>query len=285
MAAKNNSRFVIGWAIAALLGLAGLLLTPGLASAAPWTQTPPADPGASGERLYAENCAVCHGAQGQGRIGATLAKDWPSIRPDLTVKTIIENGVPGSVMPAWSQAKGGPLTSAEIDALATYILSWQTGGAAQISPQPTATLIPPITPIPNVQGDPNRGAELFSENCMVCHGGEGQGRIGATLAKSWPGIRPDLNVRNTIVNGIAGSLMPAWSRSNGGPLSEKDIDDLVAYILYLSKTNPVIIVSPAVQPIVPPGESPLSGWLGVLVFLALLVVVIGGAVALQKRKS
>ena len=49
-----------------------------------------------GARLYGENCAVCHGPEGQGRVGATLAKDWPSIRPDLTVKTIIANGVPGS---------------------------------------------------------------------------------------------------------------------------------------------------------------------------------------------
>ncbi len=285
MAAIKISRFVVGWMLIALLGLAALALTPGLASATSHAQTPPADPGVSGERLYAENCAVCHGLQGQGRVGATLAKDWPSIRPDLTVKTIIENGVPGSVMPAWSQAKGGPLTPAEINALTQYILSWQTGGAAQVSPQPTATLIPPITPLPNVQGDPNRGARLFGENCVVCHGGEGQGRIGATLAKNWPGVRPDLNLRNTIARGISGSQMPAWSRSNGGPLSEQDIDDLVAYILHLSQTNPVTLVSPAPQQFVPPGESPFSGWLGVLVFLALLIVVIAAAVGLQKRKS
>ena len=52
------------------------------------------DPQELGAQLFAENCAVCHGADGQGRVGATLAKDWPSIRPDLTVKSIIETGVP-----------------------------------------------------------------------------------------------------------------------------------------------------------------------------------------------
>ncbi len=60
-------------------------------------QTAEPDPQELGAQLYAENCAVCHGSDGQGRVGATLAKDWPSIRPDLTVKSIIETGVPGSV--------------------------------------------------------------------------------------------------------------------------------------------------------------------------------------------
>jgi hypothetical protein len=67
--------------------------------------------------LYSVNCAVCHGLDGQGRIGATLAKDWPSIRPDLRIKETIVNGGPGLLMPAWSKANGGPLDDAEIDAL------------------------------------------------------------------------------------------------------------------------------------------------------------------------
>src|SRR3990172_9932851 len=84
---------------------------------------PAQDPSSElGSRLYAENCAVCHGPDGQGRVGAKLAKDWPSIRPDLTVKTIITNGVPGSRMPAWGQANGGPFSEVEIEVLTQYIL-------------------------------------------------------------------------------------------------------------------------------------------------------------------
>ncbi|MFM8322005.1 MAG: c-type cytochrome [Chloroflexota bacterium] len=273
-----------------LLALLGLALLAGAAWAAPGAPAPAAqaeDPLQQGARLYAENCAVCHGSDGQGRVGATLAKDWPSIRPELTVKSIIQNGVDGSPMPAWSQAKGGPLSEAEIDALVQYILSWQHGGAPQLAPRPTATLGKPITPPPQVAGDPNRGAQLFDANCAVCHGPDGAGRIGATLAKDWSGIRPDLSVKQTISSGIEGSRMPAWGQANGGPLNEADVDDLTAFVLTLSDAGVVEVVqtTPGSVPGAAPGSaSPLSGWAGVLLFVVLFALVIAAALRLQKQK-
>lgn len=227
-----------------------------------------------GGKLYAENCAVCHGADGQGRVGATLAKDWPSIRPDLRVRTVIEDGVPGSPMPAWSEANGGPLTDEEVDSLVCYILSWQSGGAPVIYPTPTAMQRPVLTPPPDVSGDPNTGAVVYDQNCAVCHGMNGEGRVGATLAKDWPSIRPDLAIKATIERGIQGSAMPAWSQANGGPLTEEEVNNLVAYILtWSTPANP-----PTLAPTSTPAETgPNTGWLvwitlGVIV---VLVVVIG----------
>lgn len=235
-----------------------------------------------GARLFADNCAVCHGENGQGRVGATLAKDWPSIRPDLTVKTIIENGIPNSVMPAWSQARGGPFSEQEIDALVYYILSWQTGGPPAITPGPTLTPRPPITPVANVVGDPNHGGILFEQNCAVCHGPHGEGRVGATLAKSWAGVRPDLNIKTTIANGIPGSVMPAWSQEKGGPLAEQDINDLVAFILSQPATSVVQAQSPAAAP-EPATPSIFRGWLGVAVLLVLFALIVAGAIIIQRR--
>lgn len=228
----------------------------------------------NGARLYAENCAVCHGDQGQGRIGATLAKNWPSIRPDLTIKTIIINGVLGSPMPAWGETKGGPLSDAEINALVAYILSWQTGTPV---PLPTLDLkpLPQITPIPGVEGDPTQGAALYQLNCKVCHGEDGQGRIGATLAKNWPGIRPDLSIKTTISSGVLGSWMPAWSQEKGGPLNETDINNLTAYILSLPAISSG---TPVAQPTTAP-EPP--GRLASAVSVILLVIISFGAVAVM----
>lgn len=223
-----------------------------------------------GAQVYAENCALCHGPNGEGRVGASLAKDWPSIRPDLVTRETIAKGVEGSVMPAWSQDYGGPLSEDEIDAVVAFILSWQTGGVPQITPLgDTPTPRAAVSPIPGIEGDPNQGGDLYDENCAVCHGSDGEGRVGATLAKEWPSIRPDLTVKDAIVRGVSGSVMPAWSQENGGPLSETEIDDLVAFLLAWSVADGVEIVEP-----VQTEEFTLSGWPGFFFTLIIFVLII-----------
>ena len=244
-------------------------------------QTSPDPQLQEGARLYAENCAVCHGDNGEGRIGATLAKDWPSVRPDLTVKTIIESGIPGSRMPAWSEVNGGPLNAEQIDAVVAYILSWQTGGSANIIIVPTPTPLPPVTPVPGVQGDTVRGAALFQKNCILCHGEGGQGKIGKTLAKDWSGVRPDLFIKSTISGGIPNTAMPAWDQANGGPLSEQEINDVVAFVIAMPKTTSV---EAAPEPAEATSTSWFSGWGGILVFAILLGAIIAVILYLQRPK-
>jgi len=234
-----------------------------------------------GASLYAQNCAVCHGQSGQGRIGATLNKDWPSIDPRADIGTTIRRGVSGSPMPAWSRAYGGPLTEVEIDSIVAYILRWQSGAFEEFTPIQTATSRPPITPVPEVKGDPNRGAILFDENCAVCHGPNGEGRIGATLAKDWPSVRPDLTIRATIARG-AGDQMPAWSQEFGGPLSDDQIDDIVAFIQTLPEQEGVSVPTPEVLG----GETSIfSGWFGVVIGILIFGILIGIAIWSQRERN
>ena len=67
--------------------------------------------------------------------------------------------------------------------------------------------------------------------------------------------------------------MPAWSQANGGPLTEDEIDDIVAYVLTWSPIPGVEITeTPETNP------SFLSGWpmwiLLFLVFVAILVIIV-----------
>lgn len=128
--------------------LAGLLLLAAGVTHRPASAQEPVDQEKlnRGARLYQDNCAVCHGENGEGRVGASLTQAWPSIRPDLTVQNAIENGIPGSAMPAWSQANGGPLTEPEIDHITAYVVSLQPG-AGSASPEPTPAPEPAVNDI------------------------------------------------------------------------------------------------------------------------------------------
>jgi hypothetical protein len=67
-----------------------------------------------------------------------LAKNWPAIRPDLSIKNTINTGVPGTAMPAWGQANGGPLTEEEINDIVSFILSRLASPSNQTLPTTTA---------------------------------------------------------------------------------------------------------------------------------------------------
>ena len=72
---------------------------------------------------------------------------------------------------------------------------------------------------------------LYAENCAVCHGLKGEG-IGPTPPLNAPGLRsmPYGEIYKTIARGRFETAMPAWSKEDGGPLSDYQIGELVALI-------------------------------------------------------
>ncbi len=81
-------------------------------------RTPSAAGTLDGAVLYAENCAVCHGAdlQGSGSVPALLRKNWPyGERRELLIQ-IVHRGR-GLTMPAFE----GRLSNRQIEALADYL--------------------------------------------------------------------------------------------------------------------------------------------------------------------
>lgn len=77
---------------------------------------------AAGQKLFAENCASCHGEQGKGSVefGAPNLTDkiWLYGSDEATIIETITNGRAG-VMPAW----GGRLDPATIKAITVYVHS------------------------------------------------------------------------------------------------------------------------------------------------------------------
>lgn len=219
-----------------------------------------------GGPLYVENCAVCHGVDGQGRIGASL-EAFSGIDPTAVLTQTIARGIEGSFMPAWGEQYGGPLSAQDIEDIASYVLA-AFEGTEPIEPLPDYQP-PQLAPLPEVEGDPASGAVVYQQNCRPCHGESGEGRFGRPLATSWAGTRPDLFIRQVVSEGISGTVMPAWSQANGGPLTEDEIADVAAFVLTLSGTGSV----PA--PTTPPGPIGLTTALWILGGLILLAIIIG----------
>lgn len=79
-----------------------------------------------GSGTWELNCSACHGANGQGGIGPALnSQQFMQSATDQQIMGLVAVGVPGTQMNAYSQDFGGPLTTEQIKAVATFIRSWE----------------------------------------------------------------------------------------------------------------------------------------------------------------
>lgn len=100
---------------------------------------------AGGAVVYQANCVMCHGERGEGRFGATLAKAWPSTDPDIYLRQVVHQGIAGTIMPAWAQENGGPLTDTEIADVAAFVLTFEPATIPTPAPEPTPPLSASMT--------------------------------------------------------------------------------------------------------------------------------------------
>ncbi|MCP5099095.1 MAG: c-type cytochrome [Chloroflexi bacterium] len=190
--------------------------------------------------IYVENCAVCHGAAGEG-IGAMPGLNNSGLQNadyDFLYKTIAR-GRYDTVMAGWHEDEGGVFNAYQVNELVALIRygSWSKVGeiaAAQ-------GMIPPTMPIPEVEtamleevaalgSDGNIWAEgmtLYATNCTVCHGIDGEGSdLGAVLNTKVVREAETAVLARTISEGVPTTLMVGWSNV----FSVDEIDALVAFL-------------------------------------------------------
>jgi cytochrome c oxidase cbb3-type subunit 3 len=96
---------------------------------------------------------------------------------------------------------------------------------------------------------------LFASNCSGCHGANGNG--GAAVSLSDPvflAIADDTVIRRVAANGVPGTSMPAFARSAGGMLTDKQIDAIVSGIRSWAKPDALRGVSPPSYAVQPAGD-------------------------------
>ena len=133
------------------------------------------------ERVFAANCAGCHGLDGKGGERAPDIVTRPSDRQlsDSALLKIVQKGVPGTSMPSFSHL-GDPV----LRSLTAYLRTLQRDRTTAVLP-----------------GDAQRGKELFrgKGGCSACHMIRGQGGFFASDLTSYAiGRAPD-KIRDAIV--------------------------------------------------------------------------------------
>jgi mono/diheme cytochrome c family protein len=169
----------------------------------------------AGQALFRKNCTLCHGNNGEGDRGPALNdKTFLIMTSNDTLFSIISSGIPGTEMPAWNQAHGGPLTDQDVNQLVAFIRAWE----------PTATDIRAAPPT----GDVDRARDLFANVCAVCHGDQGVGTDRAPALNDPQKLSQfdDAWYRDTVAKGRPAKGMPTW----GTVLSPQQISDLIALI-------------------------------------------------------
>ena len=171
--------------------------------------------------LYSQNCSGCHGINGQGALTVGIGRPlYLAIADDTIIRTTIEQGRPGTPMPAFAQPAGGMLTDAQIDILVHGIRAWANPGAFANTKPPAYAASEP--------GEARRGAEIFKVACAPCHGPQGRGAR-AIADPTYLALVSDQHLRTVIIVGMPNLGMPDW-RSHPKPLTGADVGDLVAWL-------------------------------------------------------
>mgnify|MGYP005724807515 CR=1 FL=1 len=164
-----------------------------------------------GQRLYANNCSVCHGTAATGAYGFPnlTDTDWLYGGSIENIKYTLVNGRVGA-MPAWA----GVLGESGIRDMASYVLS--LSGTEGLDPEAVA-----------------RATPQFQALCIACHGIEGKGvqALGAPnlTDNTWLYGGRYEQIAHTLRIGRRGK-MPAQADL----LSEDKINLVAAYVYSLS---------------------------------------------------
>jgi FTR1 family protein len=173
---------------------------------------------AAGRRLYAQDCASCHGPTGRGDGPAAphLSTAVPAIGTAAAMRDVapalmyrlVAVGVRGTAMPAWESS----MTPAQRWNVVAYVTSMRAT-AAQV----------------------HAGEGLYFQRCASCHGATGSG--GGAYARdlttlppeigtlAWQAERTDSQLAAAVVVGVPGTAMPA-----GRDLSSDDVASVIAYL-------------------------------------------------------
>ncbi len=209
----------------ALLLAAGCHSMPG--KPGPSVESPRPDVVQDVATLYHQNCSGCHGDHGRDGPAIDLADPvYQSLVDDASLRSVIVNGYPGTLMPAFAQSSGGMLTDLQVTALVDGMRSqWRKAGTLD------GQNAPPYHA--EKSGDVARGQQAYITYCAACHtaGKQAKAHAGSITDGSYLALVSDQALRTLVIAGRPDLGAPDW-RNNvpGHPMSDQEVTDVVAWI-------------------------------------------------------
>jgi quinol---cytochrome-c reductase cytochrome c subunit len=190
--------------------------SPGRSSTLATSPSPASPEQAAGARLFAGDCAWCHGAGGEGTnrgpsligVGAASADFW------------LSTGRMPIPQPEDDPPRGPVKYSrAEIGQLVAFVAALGAG---------------PDIPAANPEaGDLAEGQELYELNCAACHSSTGAGGA-LTTGKLAPALAPDSSVEIAEAIRLGPGTMPVFGVDT---LSDDQVNSILRYTEYLKKPD------------------------------------------------
>ncbi len=186
------------------------------------------------DSLYSLHCAGCHGAD--GKLGPAPPLNDPlflKIVPDAELQRVVREGRPGTPMPAFAQANGGPLTSSELGTIVSGIRAKWTASVHSVNAP---------SYLAEGAGHAERGLLIFETACGGCHGSLGRGgtfegrTIGAINHPAYLQLSSNQVLRRFVITGRPDLHMPSYSETLGRsptfqPFTSQEVSDLTALLI------------------------------------------------------
>jgi len=203
-----------------------------------------------GAALYEQNCLLCHQDAGQGTMDVfpPLAGSLSLEEPDIIVGNIHQGVVTMPPFP-W-------LTDAEVAALATYVRNSfgnSHGGVTTAEVTEIRAVLEPQGIVRSIwdgvytQEQADRGHEVYSSRCALCHGSRLNGVADNQYMRRGPPLARAKFLR--VWEGRSLGILYSYSRwtmplNDPGSLADEEYISIIAYMLATTGA--------------PPGDVPLS---------------------------
>jgi len=183
--------------------------------------------------LYQQNCSGCHGAQGSNGPSIDLSNPvYQALVDDATLRNVITNGYPRTLMPTFARSAGGMLTDAQVDVLVKGMRSeWNKPGTLD------GQNAPPY--IASKPGDTQHGQQAYETFCASCHAAGAKTKAGSITDGSYLALLSDQALRTIVIAGRPDLGAPDWRNNVAGhPMTDQEVTDVIAWLSSQRSTTP-----------------------------------------------